>query len=224
MHRPKAPSSGESYWARWAGRATRACLTTCARCCRSSASRTCRWAALCLAALVCALWGALLSGCCCAGATVRGAAPQGCSHAGSGCLGAGAGLIYRQAAALLTPTCADATSSAAQVACPRLSIDWGEGFAKPTLTPYEALIALGVVPGWWQQDSTSGACSEHGQACSACDASNGSSSGCTCQTPPLQGQYPMDYYAQDGGPWSSTYHRKVPRRRPWQAGPGRLNA
>lgn len=24
-----------------------------------------------------------------------------------------------------------------QVACPRLSIDWGEGFEKPTLTPYE---------------------------------------------------------------------------------------
>ena len=32
-----------------------------------------------------------------------------------------------------------------QVACPRLSIDWGEGFQKPTLTPYEALIALGEV-------------------------------------------------------------------------------
>ncbi len=24
-----------------------------------------------------------------------------------------------------------------QIACPRLSIDWGEGFRKPTLTPYE---------------------------------------------------------------------------------------
>lgn len=32
-----------------------------------------------------------------------------------------------------------------QVACPRLSIDWGEGFALPTLTPFEALIALGEV-------------------------------------------------------------------------------
>ena len=32
-----------------------------------------------------------------------------------------------------------------QIACPRLSIDWGEGFAKPTLTPYEALVALGEV-------------------------------------------------------------------------------
>ncbi|OSX74404.1 hypothetical protein BU14_0290s0012 [Porphyra umbilicalis] len=36
-----------------------------------------------------------------------------------------------------------------QVACPRLSIDWGEGFASlgvPLLTPYEAYVALGVVP------------------------------------------------------------------------------
>ena len=30
-----------------------------------------------------------------------------------------------------------------QVACPRLSIDWGESFAKPLLTPYEALVCLG---------------------------------------------------------------------------------
>ena len=35
-----------------------------------------------------------------------------------------------------------------QIACPRLSIDWGEGFAKPTLTPYEALVALGEVCGY----------------------------------------------------------------------------
>ncbi len=32
-----------------------------------------------------------------------------------------------------------------QIACPRLSIDWGEGFQKPTITPYEALVALGEV-------------------------------------------------------------------------------
>ena len=30
-----------------------------------------------------------------------------------------------------------------QIACPRLSIDWGHAFARPLLTPYEALIALG---------------------------------------------------------------------------------
>lgn len=30
-----------------------------------------------------------------------------------------------------------------QVACPRLSIDWGTGFDRPLLTPYEAEVALG---------------------------------------------------------------------------------
>ncbi|KAL4910094.1 Diphthamide biosynthesis protein 1 [Aspergillus multicolor] len=35
-----------------------------------------------------------------------------------------------------------------QIACPRLSIDWGYAFSRPLLTPYEALIALGVREGW----------------------------------------------------------------------------
>lgn len=47
-----------------------------------------------------------------------------------------------------------------QVACPRLSIDWGEGFHCPVLTPYEALVALGEVEPWWQgqqgQESSQG--------------------------------------------------------------------
>ena len=38
-----------------------------------------------------------------------------------------------------------------QIACPRLSIDWGEAFPQPTLTPYEALVAVGAVPPWWEQ-------------------------------------------------------------------------
>ncbi|KAM3496910.1 hypothetical protein MY10362_009723 [Beauveria mimosiformis] len=35
-----------------------------------------------------------------------------------------------------------------QVACPRLSIDWGYAFARPLLTPYEALVALGITEDW----------------------------------------------------------------------------
>ncbi|PHH83324.1 hypothetical protein CDD82_2076 [Ophiocordyceps australis] len=35
-----------------------------------------------------------------------------------------------------------------QVACPRLSIDWGYAFARPLLTPYEALVALGLRREW----------------------------------------------------------------------------
>ena len=34
-----------------------------------------------------------------------------------------------------------------QIACPRLSIDWGYAFAKPLLTPYEASVVFESV-GW----------------------------------------------------------------------------
>ncbi|KAL8772487.1 MAG: hypothetical protein Q9209_002439 [Squamulea sp. 1 TL-2023] len=40
-----------------------------------------------------------------------------------------------------------------QIACPRLSIDWGYAFPKPLLTPYEALIALGVREEWGTANS-----------------------------------------------------------------------
>ena len=36
-----------------------------------------------------------------------------------------------------------------QVACPRLSIDWGESFSVPLLTPYEACVALELTE--WQE-------------------------------------------------------------------------
>ncbi|EIE19179.1 hypothetical protein COCSUDRAFT_19880 [Coccomyxa subellipsoidea C-169] len=72
-----------------------------------------------------------------------------------------------------------------QIACPRLSIDWGEGFSKPTLTPYEALVALGEVPPWWE--------------------------GPQAEQQKGQEAYPMDYYAKDGGVWNSSYH-KTPAR------------
>lgn len=35
-----------------------------------------------------------------------------------------------------------------QIACPRLSIDWGYAFPRPLLTPYEALVALKARPDW----------------------------------------------------------------------------
>ncbi|KAL9083632.1 MAG: hypothetical protein Q9165_008447 [Trypethelium subeluteriae] len=35
-----------------------------------------------------------------------------------------------------------------QIACPRLSIDWGYAFPRPLLTPYEALVVLGQRRGW----------------------------------------------------------------------------
>jgi 2-(3-amino-3-carboxypropyl)histidine synthase len=35
-----------------------------------------------------------------------------------------------------------------QIACPRLSIDWGYAFPRPLLTPYEALVVLGAKEDW----------------------------------------------------------------------------
>ncbi|KAL1954398.1 hypothetical protein VTO42DRAFT_1213 [Malbranchea cinnamomea] len=40
-----------------------------------------------------------------------------------------------------------------QIACPRLSIDWGYAFPRPLLTPYEALVALGVREDWDQSNN-----------------------------------------------------------------------
>jgi 2-(3-amino-3-carboxypropyl)histidine synthase len=48
-------------------------------------------------------------------------------------------------------------------------------------------VALGEVPGWWHESESPDG--EHGQ-----------------------GAYPMDYYAQDGGAWNSSYHKKPARR------------
>ncbi|KXL48886.1 hypothetical protein M433DRAFT_62859 [Acidomyces richmondensis BFW] len=57
-----------------------------------------------------------------------------------------------------------------QVACPRLSIDWGYAFPRPLLTPYEALVALGGREAWEDKRETGD----------------------------RVGLYPMDYYGKDG--------------------------
>jgi 2-(3-amino-3-carboxypropyl)histidine synthase len=76
-----------------------------------------------------------------------------------------------------------------QIACPRLSIDWGEEFVQPTLNPFEAYIALGETPGWWNND-------DDGSGDSGSKANASSSS------------YAIDYYSADGGPWSSSWSTK----------------
>lgn len=117
------------------------------------------------------------------------------------------------------------SSPVPQVACPRLSIDWGEGFALPTLTPYEAMVALGAAPEWWDRgdDAQVGALAAHADR----NATDGAKALPTCSATgfprALQGvdPYPMDYYAKDGGEWSSSYlkDRGGPRqpRQPTQA-------
>ena len=61
-----------------------------------------------------------------------------------------------------------------QVACPRLSIDWGYAFPRPLLTPYEALVVLGGREGGWERK-------EGGKGGEA-----------------EAGPYPMDYYGKEG--------------------------
>ena len=65
-----------------------------------------------------------------------------------------------------------------QVACPRLSIDWGYAFPRPLLTPYEALVVLGGKKGGWEKGSG-------GDASVNEESKNGS-------------VYPMDYYGKEG--------------------------
>lgn len=69
-----------------------------------------------------------------------------------------------------------------QVACPRLSIDWGDGFInKPLLTPYELNVALGAVEGI-QKDQI------------------------TLQDEENRSPYPMDFYSSSSlGDWTPSH-------------------
>ncbi|CAN9449243.1 unnamed protein product [Alternaria sp. RS040] len=64
-----------------------------------------------------------------------------------------------------------------QIACPRLSIDWGYAFPRPLLSPYEALVTLGVRDAPWLEE------------------------GDTVRRAEAEGRknlYPMDFYAKEG--------------------------
>ncbi|CAM6100961.1 unnamed protein product [Calypogeia fissa] len=54
---------------------------------------------------------------------------------------------------------ADTIDAWIQIACPRLSIDWGEAFKQPLLNPYEAEVALGFVQPWWSRHEQRTICS-----------------------------------------------------------------
>ncbi|KAK9168197.1 hypothetical protein Syun_000337 [Stephania yunnanensis] len=95
-----------------------------------------------------------------------------------------------------------------QIACPRLSIDWGEAFKQPLLTPFEAEIALGFIPGWWEKAAAKANC-ENGLSCekgeNCCRYGNG---GGNAGDGAAATDYPMDYYAQNGGEWNCAYSNK----------------
>lgn len=104
----------------------------------------------------------------------------------------------------------DSVDAWIQIACPRLSIDWGDAFVKPLLNPFEAEIALGDLPGWWERSVMNSDCND-GVGCEK----NESCCGSNCTGKKDEGKtvadYPMDYYAQDGGEWNSSYSKKQSR-------------
>lgn len=113
----------------------------------------------------------------------------------------------------------DSVDAWIQIACPRLSIDWGDAFVKPLLTPFEAEIALGDIPGWWEREIRSSVkmdlkCNE-GLGCSS------NESCCAKVEEETVVDYPMDYYAQDGGEWNSCYSKK--QTRPVRRNPASCN-
>lgn len=71
-----------------------------------------------------------------------------------------------------------------QVACPRLSIDWGTAFTKPLLSPYELSVALGDAQ-WRLDEEPNSETNSNGEICNA---------------------YPMDFYASKSlGYWTPNH-------------------
>ncbi|KAK0555231.1 Diphthamide biosynthesis protein 1 [Tilletia horrida] len=93
-----------------------------------------------------------------------------------------------------------------QTSCPRLSIDWGEAFERPLLSPYEAALALGA-PNTLRKspaDGTQNALADWEIT--------------TIQTKTSQmtgeGRYPMDFYADNSlGPWTPRHGMGVRQRK-----------
>mmetsp|Transcript_2359 Transcript_2359/g.4334 ORF Transcript_2359/g.4334 Transcript_2359/m.4334 type:complete len:655 (-) Transcript_2359:1101-3065(-) len=82
-----------------------------------------------------------------------------------------------------------------QIACPRLSIDWGHHFCVPVLSPFELFVALGEVVGtslWVAEDDDAEDAKEE-----KVDDTDG---------------YPMDFYSKSGGPWANYYESNRERK------------
>ena len=85
-----------------------------------------------------------------------------------------------------------------QIACPRLSVDWGHHFSVPVLSPYELFVALGEV------DNSSLLISgevEQGRV--------GRSEGGVSEE---EVGYPMDFYSKSGGRWGNYHNDNKDRR------------
>jgi 2-(3-amino-3-carboxypropyl)histidine synthase len=88
-----------------------------------------------------------------------------------------------------------------QTSCPRLSLDWGEAFEKPLLSPYEANVALGVTRGWGKGRGVGMEDLRSSPASSLADSPSAAS--LDADDPNEAIDYPMDFYADDSrGPWT----------------------
>lgn len=83
-----------------------------------------------------------------------------------------------------------------QTSCPRLSIDWGDAFPKPLLSPYEAAVALGKARGWHVPSKDIGSSQESSQGMSFAKRD-------ALAQNKQEDDYPMDFYADGSlGPWT----------------------
>ena len=89
-----------------------------------------------------------------------------------------------------------------QIACPRLSIDWGHYFCVPVLSPYELFVAMGEVvdSSLWKAIGEDEAREEEELV-----------AGMGGQVRHENG-YPMDFYSKSGGPWANYYESNSNRK------------
>ena len=88
-----------------------------------------------------------------------------------------------------------------QIACPRLSIDWGHYFCVPVLSPYELFVAMGEVvdSSLWKAEEDE--VREENEMVGGIDGRVSQDNG-----------YPMDFYSKSGGPWANYYKSNSDRK------------
>lgn len=109
-----------------------------------------------------------------------------------------------------------------QIACPRLSIDWGEAFSKPLLTPYEVSDPQPIL-GWDQTPPKHPLSPPHPPPHHHAQPRVPSQAAVALGDVEWQPTYPMDFYAsQSLGPWTANHGTPQPPGRKPQVGPPRV--
>jgi 2-(3-amino-3-carboxypropyl)histidine synthase len=90
-----------------------------------------------------------------------------------------------------------------QVACPRLSLDWGHHYRQPLLSSYEAMNLFSSLASSGKMAESTSACCGSGSCCSQ-------EPRIVFETMPRH--HPMDYYSNEGGPWSNYACKKITQK------------